>query len=141
MKKLLKLGIILSIVITVLVAVSYFFIVPKIVSSPEFIEFIQNNVKKSLGANLILDKPVLLTSPKLLVDFKAKSVVLEKDGETLLSAENLHCNLSLKKILLKQIILNKFGADDVFADVNQLQTISLKEQKESKPYIKLMMFL
>ena len=133
MKRLLKLGIIISVVILVLIAVSYFFIVPKIVSSPEFIEFVQNNVKKSFEANLILDKPILTTSPKLILDFKTKSIVLEKDGETLLSAENLHCNLSLKKLLLKQIILNKFGADDVFADINKLQTLSIKEQKETKP--------
>ena len=133
MKKLLKLGILSSFVILILIAVSYFFVVPKIVSSYGFIEFVQKNVKKSFDANLILDKPMLTTSPKLIVDFKTKSIVLEKNGETLLSAENLHCNLSLKKILLKQIILNKFGADDVFADVNKLQTLSVEDKKEAKP--------
>ena len=42
--------------------------------------------------------------------------------------------LSVKeKILLKKILLNKLGADDIFADVNKLQTLTLKEGEEQKP--------
>ncbi len=120
-------------VLTAILIVLYLYVLPAIVSNTEFLEFIQKTVKDTCGAELIVEKPILNTSLKLKIDFKINNIMLTKNGKTILNAENLHCNFSLKKILFKQIVLNTFGADDVYVDVNELQNISVKEQKDSKP--------
>ena len=135
MNKNLKIGIILASIISVFVLILvlfYLYGLPKLVSNPNFIEFVQKTVKKSVNAELILDSPILKTSPKLRIDFKIKNILLSKDGETLLNAENFDINLSLKKILRKQILINKLGADDIYIDVNQLQNLVLKEDEKGK---------
>lgn len=136
MSKIFKIGLaisgILALIIAILVAF-YLYILPAIVSNTEFLEFIQKTVKDTCGADLIIDKPVLKTSLKLKIDFKTNNIMLTKDGKNLLNAINLHCNLSLKKILSGRIILNTFGADEVYVDINELQNLSVKEQEKSKP--------
>ena len=135
--KLFKTGLIIFFIIGATAAIImalYLFALPKLVSNPDFLEFVQKTVKDSCGAELIIEKPVLRTSLKLLFDFKANNIMLTKDGETLLSIENLDCNLSFKQILAKKIILNKLGADDVYIDIIQLQKLTTKEGDEAKPF-------
>lgn len=134
--KIFKIGLIFSFIAAITigaVVALYLFALPALVSNPEFLEFVQKAVKNNLGAELILEKPVLKTSLKALIDFNAKNIMLTKDGETLLNIENLDCNFSFKKLLLKQIVLNKLGADDIYVDINQLQKLTAKEGETQKP--------
>lgn len=135
-KKLFKILLILFGIIGILVSLIlalYLLALPAVVSNSDFLEFVQKNVKNSCGAELIIEKPVLKTSLKLLLDFKSNNIMLTKNGETILSIKNLDCNLSFKQIFTKKIILNKLGADDVYIDINQLQKLTTKEGEENKP--------
>ncbi len=137
MSKLFKIGLVISFIIGIfaaLVITLYLYVLPELVKNSEFLEFIQKTVKESCGAELIIEKPVLKTSLKLLINFKSNNIMLTKNGEILLNIENLDCNISLKQILAKKIILNKLGADDVYIDINQLQKLTTKEGEESKSF-------
>ena len=123
----------LLILFVILLTTLYLYLLPKAVSNSDVLEFVQKKVQETCGAELIINNPQLKTSLNLIVDFKAKNIILTKDGKNLLNAENLHCNLSLKNLLSKKIILNKFGADDLYVDINELQKLSIKESKETKP--------
>ena len=138
MNKNLKIGIIsvVSVVVglLVLLALTYLFVLPLVVSNQNFLEFVQKTIKQTCGAELIIQKPVLKTYPKMYFTFVSDNLLLTKDGKTLLSVDNLDCDISFNNILKKQIILNKLGADDVYVDVNQLQTLTKAEGGESKPF-------
>lgn len=112
----------------------YLYALPAIVQSQGFLDFVKNAVKDSCNAELILEKPVLKTSLKMRFNFSSPNIMLTKDGNTVLSIENLESNISFRKILQKQIILNKLGADDVYVDINQLNNLTTKENKENKPF-------
>ena len=120
-------------IVAVMLAVSYLYVLPKIVSNQNFLEFVQNTVKKECGAELIIEKPVFKTSPNLIITFVSENILLTKNGETLLSIKNLDCGLSLRNILAKQIILTKLGADDFYLDANGIQKLTFKEGQEQKP--------
>jgi len=112
----------------------YLVIIPHTISNEKFIDYVQNLIKDSTGAELILEKPVLKTAINSNIDFKSNNITLKKDNEIILSIENLDSSISLKKIFQKQIILNKVGADNIFADINKLQSLAGEEQKEQKPF-------
>lgn len=136
MNKFLKIFGILISLLAILIAIPivlYIYTIPQIVTNSKFLNYIQETVKKEVGADLLIEKPTLKTGFNPNIDFQADEILLTKNGETLLSLKKLDSSISLEKILLKQIILNKLGADDIFADVNKLQTLTLKEQEESKP--------
>ena len=136
MKKLMKISgilILIAIILLSIPVVIYLYVLPQVVSNSEFLNYVQETVKKEVGADLILDKPVLKTALNPNVEFGADEILLSKNGETLLSVKNVKSSVSFEKILLKKIILNKLGADDIFADVNKLQTLTLKEGEEQKP--------
>ena len=126
-------GIILLLLLVVIPATIYLCILPTVVSNPNFLEYVQKKVKDSCGAELIIQNPVLKTSPKLSVTFVSDNILLTKDGKTLLSIDKLNCGLSIRKIFAKKVILDKLGADDFYADINELQKLTLKEGEEQKP--------
>ena len=87
MSKLFKIGLVISFIIGIfaaLVITLYLYVLPELVKNSEFLEFIQKTVKESCGAELIIEKPVLKTSLKLLIDFKSNNIMLTKNGEILL---------------------------------------------------------
>ena len=136
MNKFLKIfGILVSIFI-ILIAIPvalYIFVLPQVVSNPRFLDYIKETVEKEVGAELIVENPALKTTLSPNIEFSADEILLTKNGETLLSIKKLDSSISFEKILLKKILLNKLGADDIFADVNKLQTLTLKEGEEQKP--------
>lgn len=111
----------------------YLFVIPHAVSNKNVINYIQDTVKNSIGAELVVEKPVLKTGLNPNIEFKSDNITLKKDNEIILSIKNLDSSISYKNILKKQIILNKVGADDIFADINKLQSLSGEEQ-EQKPF-------
>ncbi|MBR1908578.1 hypothetical protein IJ818_06550 [bacterium] len=113
---------------------AYLFVIPYAISNNKVIDYVQNTVKNAIGAELVLEKPVLKTSLKLEIAFELDNLILKKDNETILSIKNLDSEISFKNILKKQIILKTLGADDIFADINKIQSLTTGEQKEQKPF-------
>ncbi len=111
----------------------YLWLIPNIVSNPDFLNFVQNSVKEICGAELIVENPVLKTRISPTISFKTDKISLIKNGTTLLDVKNFDCEFSLIKIFQKKIVLKKLGSDEIYADINALQTLTMKEQEEQKP--------
>ncbi len=133
----LKISLIFSAVLIGLIAFFsflYLWLIPNIVSNQNFLNFVQNSVKEICGAELIVENPYLKTRISPNITFKTDKISLIKDGETLLDVKNFDCDFSLLKIFQKKIILKKLGSDEIYADINALQKLTLKEQEqEQKP--------
>ena len=137
MSKNIKVLIILLICAVILFSIPifvYLFVIPFAVSNKNVINYIQDTVKNSIDAELILEEPILKTSLNSDIAFKTNNIALKKDNEIILNIKKLDTSISLKKILQKQIILNKVGADDIFADVNKLQALFGEEKEDQKPF-------
>lgn len=136
MNKFLKITGILFLVVILLLSIPvalYLFVLPNVVSNSKFLDYVKETLKNEVGAELIIEKPILKTALNPNIEFKADEIRLIKNNETLLSVKKLDSSVSFEKILLKKIILNKLGADDIFADVNKLQTLTMKEGEKQKP--------
>ena len=135
MNKKLKVIIICLAMLLILISLPVIFVmygIPAIVSNPNFSGWVQNYVEKNYDADLIIEKPDLKIYKKLIISLKSPSIVLTKDGNTYLSIINLDSEISLEKILEKKIILKKLGADDFFADVNNLQKLTFKDSEKNQ---------
>ncbi len=112
----------------------YLWLIPNIVSNPNFLNFVQNSVKEICGAELIVENPYLKTRISPNITFKTNKISLIKNGETLLDIKNFDCDFSLSKIFQKKIVLKKLGSDEIYVDINALQMLTFKEQeKKQKP--------
>ncbi len=138
MSKKLKLSIIISSIIAVFVAVIlslYLVVLPKIIAMPNVWVYVNDIVKKTCDAELVVSKPYLKTSLKPEIVFNIDGLTLIKNGDTLLNVENLQTKIDFGKICAKKIELKKFGADDLYVNINRLQNLKIKEteQTETKP--------
>ena len=130
-----KVGIISGLVAILIIAVlifTYIVALPKLVSNEQFLNYLTQAVKEQVGADLVVEKPVLKTNFSPIINFKTNKISLIKNGKTLLDVENFDTEFSLAKILQKKIILKKLGSDEIYADINALQTLSMKEPEEQK---------
>lgn len=130
-----KVGIISGLVAILIIAIlifTYIVALPKLVSNEQFLNYLTQAVKEQVGADLVVEKPVLKTNFSPIINFKTNKISLIKNGKTLLDVENFDTEFSLAKILQKKIILKKLGSDEIYADINTLQTLSMKEPEEQK---------
>lgn len=130
-----KVGIISGLVAILIIAIlifTYIVALPKLVSNEQFLNYLTQAVKEQVGADLIVEKPVLKTNFSPIINFKTNKISLIKNGKTLLDVDNFDTEFSLAKILQKKIILKKLGSDEIYADINALQTLSMKEPEEQK---------
>lgn len=130
-----KVGIISGLVAILIIAIlifTYIVALPKLVSNEQFLNYLTQAVKEQVGADLVVEKPVLKTNFSPIINFKTNKISLIKNGKTLLDVENFDTEFSLAKILQKKIILKKLGSDEIYADINALQTLSMKEPEEQK---------
>ena len=100
MKKLMKISgilILIAIILLSIPVVIYLYVLPQVVSNSEFLNYVQETVKKEVGADLILDKPVLKTALNPNVEFGADEILLSKNGETLLSVKNVKSSVSFEQ--------------------------------------------
>lgn len=135
MKKLLKLFVFLFLAAVILVfclAVFYFKGLPFLVSNPKVISLIQNNVKKNLNADLVLENPVLRTDVLPDITLKVEKIGLSKDETSLLDISDFNLGISLKKIFNKKIILDKLSAQNVYVDVDSLTELFPQEEKKEQ---------
>ena len=130
-----KVGIISGLVAILIIAIlifTYIVALPILVSNEQFLNYLTQAVKEQVGADLVVEKPVLKTNFSPIISFKTNKISLIKNGKTLLDVENFDTEFSLAKILQKKIILKKLGSDKIYADINALQTLSMKEPEEQK---------
>ena len=111
------------------ILVSYLYVIPKVVCSPKTISFVQKILAENCNAELLITNPVLKTSLNSDVSFSTPSVTLTKDGDSLLNLQNFDIEINLSKLLLKKIKIKKLGADEIYIDVNKLQNLKIKENK------------
>ena len=114
----------------------YLWAVPALVSNPKVISFIEKTLYDSMSLNLSVDSPQLKTSVSPVIDFKVKTIKLTKNNERLFEVENLHTIISFRDLIIKRIIIKRFGFDSFYADVNKLMALAPKQEKK-KPASKL----
>ena len=88
MNKFLKIAGILFLVIILLLSIPvalYLFVLPNVVSNSKFLDYVKETLKNVVGAQLIIEKPILKTALNPNIEFKADEIRLIKNNETLLS--------------------------------------------------------
>ena len=131
-------------IVTGLVAVSgiaiampfvlYLKVLPYAVSNPKVISYVEDFSKKSFGADLKVENPVLVTELSPNIRFSVGHILLKKDSKTVLNLENLESAFSLAEIFKKNLIITKLVADNIFVDVNRL--VDMFPQDTTKPKTK-----
>ncbi|MBR1775889.1 hypothetical protein IJ750_02290 [bacterium] len=109
----------------------YKYVVPAVVSNDMFINYIQEQASKALGAEVKIIEPELRTGVD--VAFTVNSIEVNKDGKNLLLLNNIDTLFSLKEIFAKRIIVKKMVADKIYADIDDIMAIAPKEKKEKSP--------
>lgn len=138
MKNCLKFIKILSVVLGVITALAgfvlltYLKLIPLAVSHNYTINYVQNFVKESMGAELVLEKPVLRTYLAPQIGFGIEKLSLTKDKKELLKLEHLDTEISFAKILEKAIVLNKINIGSIFADTNGLMALGQAPEGEQQ---------
>lgn len=112
--------------------VFYLKVLPSAVSNPKVINFVEKQAHKYANIDLEIRNPVLKTDFSPVISFKTDGIQLAKDDIKMLTVENLDTEISFKDIFKKRIIVNKFGLDYVFADVNKLMSLAPKQKQEKK---------
>ena len=106
-------------VIAALGTVTYLKVLPAVVSNQKVINFVEKEVAKFTNLDIEIKNPVLKTELSPQLGFKTDKIKLLKNDLEIFAVENLDTEISFKDIFKKRIILNKFGLDYVFADVNE----------------------
>lgn len=112
--------------------VVYLKVLPCAVSQPKFISFVEKTVNKYAGLDIVIIHPELKTSLSPVIEFKVDELSVSKKGASLLSVNKFDTVISLKEIFDKNIIIQKLGADYIFADVNKLMDLSQPKKEEQK---------
>ncbi len=116
-----------------LVVTVYFWVIPPLVSSQKLHDFISKKLYEQAGVSVITDNVKLDTSHFPYVIFSADDFEIIKDKKAILILRKIDTKISLARIKFKKIIINKLGADYIFADVNKVLDIIPKSDKEQKP--------
>ena len=132
-----KLPIILIVTATILVGLTmllYLKVLPYAVSHPKTISFAQKSAKKYLNVELQIEEPKLHTELKPNIGFGVKRLYLGKDDKKLVELNKFDSAFSLKEVHLKNIIVKKLVADNIFVDVSEVESLLPKsDEKEKKP--------
>lgn len=111
--------------------VLYLKVLPAAVSNPKVLHFVEKKINQYTDINLELTNPELKTDWSPIISFKTDNIKLSKNDIKIFEAQKLDTELSFKDVFKKKIILNKFGIDYIFADVNKLMALA-PAQKEEK---------
>lgn len=110
----------------------YLKVLPYAVSHPTFISFAEKMVNKYAELDVSIIHPELKTSLSPVIEFKVEELSVSKKGASLLSVNNFDTIISFKEIFDKNIIIQKLGADYIFADINKLMALSQTKKEGQK---------
>lgn len=132
-----KIGINLLTLLTLFVSIVVFgmFIcikaLPFLISNEKNIDVIENLVRKTIDADLNIEKPYLKTHITPRIIFSIDKIELNKNNKSIIKIENLATDFSFHKLYKKRIIINKFGADYIFADINSLLNLFPQNEEQA----------
>ncbi len=107
---------------------------PFLFSNEKAVSYIEKTAKKYTDINLELDKTYLKTGFSKTIEIKAGRIYAEKSSAKLFEVTNLDLLLSLDELFKKKIIVNRFGADKLYVDVNPImELVPQTETKQSQP--------
>ena len=112
--------------------VTYLKILPAAVSNPKVINFVEKNINKYTSLDIEIKNPVLKTSFSPVIEFKTDNIKLAQNNIEIFTAENFDVEISFKDLLKKRIILNRFGVNYIFADVNKLMALTPAKQEKKQ---------
>lgn len=110
----------------------YLKVLPYAVSHPTFISFAEKMVNKYAELDVSIIHPELKTSLSPVIEFKVDELSVSKKGASLLSVNNFDTIISFKEIFDKNIIIQKLGADYIFADINKLMALGQTKKEGQK---------
>lgn len=110
----------------------YLKVLPYAVSHPTFISFAEKMVNKYAELDVSIIHPELKTSLSPVIEFKVDELSVSKKGARLLSVNNFDTIISFKEIFDKNIIIQKLGADYIFADINKLMALGQTKKEGQK---------
>ena len=110
----------------------YLKVLPWAVSQPKFISYVEKTINKYAGLDVTVIHPELKTSLSPVIEFKVDELSVTKNGASLLDVNKFDTRISFKEIFDKNIIIQKLGADYIFADVNKLMALSQPQKEEKK---------
>ena len=110
----------------------YLKVLPWAVSQPKFISYVEKTINKYAGLDVTVIHPELKTSLSPVIEFKVDELSVTKNGASLLDVNKFDTRISFKEIFDKNIIIQKLGADYIFADVNKLMALSQPQKEEQK---------
>lgn len=110
----------------------YLKVLPWAVSQPKFISYVEKTINKYAGLDVTVIQPELKTSLSPVIEFKVDELSVTKNGASLLDVNKFDTRISFKEIFDKNIIIQKLGADYIFADVNKLMALSQPQKEEQK---------
>ena len=110
----------------------YLKVLPYAVSHPTFISFAEKMVNKYAELDVSIIHPELKTSLSPVIEFKVDELSVSKKGASLLSVNDFDTIISFKEIFDKNIIIQKLGADYIFADINKLMALGQTKKEGQK---------
>lgn len=133
LSKKLKIGIVTgAVVLGYMPFALYLNVLPWAVSNPNVIGFVEKTLQDTMGMQLNIKNPVLKTSLSPDIEFKVEKLSLVNNEAKLLQVDNLDTAISFKEIFTKSIIVNRLGADYIFADINRLSTLAQGDETETQ---------
>ena len=101
-------------------SIIYLLLLPAIVSNKTFINFLETQINKNFDADLQIVEPYLKTSVKPEIELKFDKLQIIKNKVIILDIKNIDTKISFSEILKKRVVINKLGADYIFADTSKL---------------------
>ena len=121
----------LYLVLLYLIALAlYIRVLPALVSNKTVIENVEKLLNKSLGVELEIENPVLKTNFNPVIGFKIEKIKLNNGDDKILFAQNFDTVISFEKIFSKEIVVKKFGADNLLVDFTKLSTLFPQQQEK-----------
>ncbi len=113
------------------ISIIYKWGLPAIVNSTKTANFIENQAKNILGANINIEGAKLKTG--LDIAFTIDKFTIDKNGINYLTLSDIDTLFSVKQIYKKTIVVKKMLAKDIYADIYNLsKLIPSKEKKKKK---------
>ena len=85
--------------------VLYLEVLPRVVTSPRALNFVEKTVKNTMGLDLNIENPYLETSLKPVMGFKVGKVNLTKNSDKIVDLQNFGIKLTFSELLKKHIII------------------------------------